>query len=66
MRQGEIGLAGVDQTVLGKSAFVPSILSGILVWLSGYLVCKSGIPVWHSGYMVYYEHEITPDKGSRF
>ncbi len=56
----------IYKTVLGKSTYLASILSGILAWLSGYLVCKSGIPVWHSGYMVYYRYENTPDKGSRF
>ena len=56
----------IYKTVLSEVAYFASILSGILVWLSGYLVCKSGIPVWYSGYMVYYEHENTPDKGLAF
>lgn len=55
-----------DKTVLVKSAYLTSILSGNLVWFSGNMVCKSGIPVWYSGYMVYYRHEITLDKGAGF
>ena len=50
--QAELGQTGINHTVLGKSAFVISILPGILAWLSGYLVCNSGIPYWHSGFMV--------------